>query len=292
MGANAEKMKGDMEKYSILGVYPGKHESYNKFQKDVDAEGAKEQRFQTADSDENVAFFYTEWVSFPIMYIEGVKEWHDRAYLKYMESGEENLHLEKYYHKYDDLVAISREGLNEYLKSYETLILGFMLGEITVEEEKERDTFRYHIKLETAPGVYHDEKLGDEYFAIKKLQKESTLKKKILERIEERKMKIHKNPQKLTEYYALLKYYWEKVFTIRYRGSEAEPVPIKSFENRVIEEEMALVGGKLKKAIKEVSEADEDYIDKEISQKLDSLVANLDQFSTKVGDTPRRVLKR
>jgi hypothetical protein len=292
MGANAEKMKGDMEKYSILGVYPGKHESYNKFVADVKAEGALEQRFQIADSDENVAFFYTEWVSFPIMYIEGVKEWHDRAYLKYMESGEENLHLEKYYHKYDDLVAISRDELNEYLKSYETLILGFMLGEINVEEEKERDTFRYHIKLETAPGVFHDNKLGDEYFAIKKLQKESNLKKKILELIEDRKMKINLNTEKLWEYYALLKYYWERVFPIRYRGSEAEPVAIKSFENRVIEEEMSLVGGKLKKALKEVTGLDEVDINKEISQKLDSLLVNLDQFSTKIGDTPRRVLKR
>ncbi len=292
MGANAEKMKGDMEKYSILGVYPGKHESYQKFENDIRTEGTLAQRFQIADSDENVAFFYTEWVSFPMMYIDGVKEWHDRAYLKYMESGDENLHLEKYYHKYDDLVAISREELIEYLKAYETLLLGFMLGIINIEEEKERDTFRYHIRLETAPGVFHDDKLGDEYFAIKKLQKDSTLRKNILNLIEDRKLKMESNYEKLWEYYTLLKYTWEKVFPIRYRGSEAEPVPIKSFENRVIEEEMALVGGKLKKVLKDVSGIPEDNINKEVSQKLDTMMVNIDQFSTRIGDTGRRVLKR
>ncbi|UCH94779.1 MAG: tubulin-like doman-containing protein [Candidatus Aminicenantes bacterium] len=289
LGTGQNKLRKNIQKYSVLGVYPGKHDCYRQFETDVRAEKVEVVRFQITDSEENVAYFYTEWVAFPAMYIDGIREWHDRAYLDYMERGEEDLHIEKYYHKYDELIAISREDLNMYLSAYETLILGFILGIIEIAQEKERRTFGYNIELEAAPGIFRPKRIGDEYFAIKRLEREPRLKQTILDMIARKKTEIELDKEKLWNYYSLLKYYWTTVFPLKYKGSKADPVEIHTFEHRVIESEMILIGDKLEDRLKN-EELGKEQINREIQENLKSRLADLDGFSRRVGDSVRRVL--
>jgi hypothetical protein len=278
-----------MDKYSILGVYPGTHECYESFKQDIRSEGISGERFQATDSEENVAYFYTEWVAFPIMYIVGIREWYDRSYIDYMEKGEENLHIEKYYHKYDELIAISRDDLNRYLEAYETLILGFILGIIDIAEEKERRTFQYSIQWEASPGFYQQKKLGDEYFAIKRLEKDTSLRVKISDMIMDKKVSFE-SINVLSDYYILINYYWKSVFPLRFRGSKADPVEMKNFEHRVIETEMFLIGSKIKEALK-LAGYTEEQIKNEINEIVGPKLSRLDDFSKRVGESNRRVLK-
>lgn len=288
MGTNTRRLKSDMEQYSILGVFPGEHDCYKRFRKDVRSEGVSEERFQTADSEENVSYFFTEWVAFPIMYIDGIREWHDRAYIDYLQKGEENLHIEKYYHKYDELIAISRKDLNTYLEAYETLILGFILGIIDINEEKPRKTFQYNLQIEASPGFFQQKKLGDEYFAIKRLQRDLTLRRKISDLVTEKKMKFE-TIDELGSYYVLLNYYWEHVFPRKFRGSKADPVEMKNFEHRVIDREMNDIGNKIKDTLKLVG-YDQEEIKSEIAEIIKQKKANLDKFSKIIGNSNRRVL--
>ncbi len=290
LGTNEAQLNKDIQKYSVLGVYPGKHESYQHFKKNIQEGGVSLERFQVADSEENVAYFYTEWVAFPIMYIDGIREWYEKAYRAYIESSDENLHIEKYYHKYDELIAISYDDLDKYLGAYETLILGFILGIIDIKEEKERKTFNYMVQWEASPGIMRSRKIGDEYFAIKKLEGISELKTKIMDDISKKKMEMEMDSKKMWDYYALLNYYWKEVFPIRYKGSAADPVEIETFEYRVIENEMRSAGEKLKDIMMQGG-FDENSIKQEFKSQLDSRLRNLNDISQKVGTSKRRVIK-
>ncbi|MCI0471699.1 MAG: hypothetical protein L0Y73_08585, partial [Candidatus Aminicenantes bacterium] len=186
--------------------------------------------------------------------------------------------------------AISYDDLNVYLDAYEKLIIGFMLGVIDISEEKERRTFHYSVQWEASPGVVHSRKIGDEYFAIKRLEGSSDMKREITDRIAKKKMKMEMDTELLWNYYSLLRYYWKDVFPLRYRGSKADPVEIESYEYRVILNEMQAIGNKLKKAM-ETAGYTEEQIGREFNSKFESLLLNLDMFSRQVGDTKRRVLK-
>lgn len=289
MGTNTKRLRRDMEKYSILGVFPGEHDCYKRFLEDVRSEGVSVDRFQGTDSEENVSYFFTEWVAFPIMYIDGLRQWHDRAYIDFMERGEENLHIEKYYHKYDELIAISREDLGRYLDAYETLILGFILGIIDISEERQRRTFQYNLQIEAAPGFFQQKKLGDEYFAVKRLERDHALRRKISDLIARKKMDFE-TTDSLGSYYVLLNYYWEHVFPRKFRGSRADPVEIKSFEHRVIEREMQEIGSKIKDVLRLIGCSGEE-INRELEQLIRQKKGSLDRFSRRVGTGKRLVLR-
>jgi nitrate reductase beta subunit len=137
------------------------------------------------------------------------------------------------------------------------------------------------MEMEVSPGIFRQEKLGDEYFAVRKIQRNSALKQSIAREIVKKKSEIEMNSQKMWNFYALLVYYWRHVFPIKYKGTEADPVPIKTFEHRVIEDEMVDIGNKIKD--KEGKNIQED----EVSQRL----AKIDEFSGRIGNSPRRVIK-
>jgi hypothetical protein len=280
LGIHADRMKKDIGRYSILGVFPGEHGCYETFKNDIKKE-KKELYLQLTDSEEHVAYFYTEWVAFPLMYVDGINKWYDQAYIDYLGNGEENLHIEKYYHKYDELIAISHDELDQYLSAYGTLILGFMLGIVEINEVKERNTFKYHMEMEVSPGIFRQEKLGDEYFAVRKIQRNSALRQNIANEIVKKKNEIEMNHQKMWNFYALLVYYWRHVFPIKYKGTEADPVPIKTFEHRVIEDEMKDIGNKIK------DKEDKNIREDEVSHRL----AKIDEFSGRIGNSSRRVIK-
>lgn len=289
MGTGQESKERRIERQSLMGVYPGEGDAYIRFNQEF-KKVSIEARFQQTESDPNAVYFYSEWVGFPLLYVDGLRHWHDDAYVKFLAGEEEDLHIEKYYHKYDELINIPQKEVKEYLMAYETLILGFMLGIIDIEEEKTRKTFRYSIEVEAAPGVFRPKKLGDEYFAIKRLQKDASLRENIYERIADKKRQIFTDTGKRWDYYALLKYYWDNVFPLRYTGNEANVEELRTFEFEVIEREMNLVGENIREEMK-MGDYGKDEINKLIKEKLQTQKLNLDDFSKQVGDSLRRVVK-
>lgn len=289
MGTGQETKESNIERESLIAVYPGEGDAYIKFDEEIKNVSIKG-KVQRTESDPNAVYFYTEWVGFPLQYIAGLSEWHNGAYVNFLAGEEEDLHIEKYYHKYDELINIPPQEVKRYLEAYETLILGFILKVITIEEEKSRKTFRYGIEVEAAPGVFRPKKLGDEYFAIKKLQNDESLRANIYERVAQKKQEIITDTGKRWDYYTLLNYYWEFVFPIRYTGNEANTEELRTFEYKVISREMQTIGESIESEMK-IGGYSKAEINKVISENLESKQVNLDEFSEQVGDSLRRILK-
>ena len=289
LGINEYELRNDIQKYSVLGVYPGSHYAYKHFKDHAGVEVTSSRGFHVIDSEKEAAYFYSQWKGFPIMYIDGIREWYDRAYITYMDKPDKNLHIEKDYHKYDEIIPFSQDEVDRLFSVYRVLILGFILGVIAIGEETKRKSFRYSFRSEVHPGIFRTREIGNDASAIETLLCQRDLRNEIDENIASKKIEIDMDTEKTWNYYALLNYYWENVFPLKYMGGKTDPIEMKTFEHRVVEEEMRTAGDKLDELMKAGG-----YSKKEIKQafqdKLASMLSGIDAFSRKIGNSNRRIL--
>ena len=240
------------------------------------------------DSADNSSItFYSEWAGFPLFYSYTISE-EMRSYYKSLSKNTNiDLHINKNYYVYNDIIPLSTEERKRLDESYKAFILAviFDMFEIEVETDSSSGTKRaiYKYTLPEGITVKRTEQLGIESRLINRLFEEEghdSLREKILKKANELKKELLAK-DKFAELLLIFEYYYEKIYKL---------------------EELEIAGEAKKKSetfqykiVRELAREVEDLIpidtrDKYI-QRINKLKQNYDAFSILSGDRVMRILK-
>jgi hypothetical protein len=240
------------------------------------------------DSADNASItFYTEWAGFPLFYSYTISE-EMRSYYKNLSKNTNiDLHINKNYYIYNDIIPLSLEERKRLDESYKAFILAliFDMFEIDIETDNSNGDKRaiYKYTLPEGITVKRTEQLGIESRLINRLFEEDghdSLREKILKRADSiKKELIAKN--KYAELLLIFEYYYENV----YKLEEIEISGEAKKKNETFQY----------KIVRELAQEVEDLIPiesrDEYIKKIKKLKLNPDSFSRISGDRVKRILK-
>ncbi|MFA7361512.1 MAG: tubulin-like doman-containing protein [Candidatus Kapaibacterium sp.] len=260
--------------------------SFNKFKSLIHSIAGNSVEFKDSADNSSITF-YTEWAGFPLFYSYTVSE-EMRSYYKNLSRNLNiDLHIDKNYYIFNDIIPLSLEEKIRYNESYKAFIMGliFDLFEIATETDSISGQKKavYSFTLPEGITVKRTEQLGIESRLINRLYDEDghdSLRNKILKKAESVEKEILKS-NKYAELLLIYEYYFENVYKLEEIAISGEAKKKnETYQYKVVRE----LARKVENSIPEEER------DKYIS-KVQKLKSNPDSFSKLSGDGLKRILR-
>lgn len=260
--------------------------SFNKFKSLIHSIAGNSVEFKDSADNSSITF-YTEWAGFPLFYSYTVSE-EMRSYYKNLSRNLNiDLHIDKNYYVFNDIIPLSLEEKIRYNESYKAFIMGliFDLFEIGIETDSLSGQKKavYSYTLPEGITVKRTEQLGIESRLINRLYDEEgheSLRNKILKKAESVEKELLKN-NKFAELLLIYEYYYENVY-------KPEEIAISGEAKKKIETYQYKVVRELARKVE--NGIPEEERDKYIS-KVQKLKSNPDSYSKLSGDGIKRILR-
>jgi hypothetical protein len=240
------------------------------------------------DSADNSSItFYTEWAGFPLFYSYTISEEMKNYYKNFSKNSNIDLHNNKNYFIYNDIIPLTNEERKRYDESYKAFILGLIFGLFEIDTEYNPATGErksvYKYTLQEGITVKRTEQLGIEARLINRLFEEESsesLRLKILKEAESLK-KIFIEKKLFAELLLIFEYYYENIYKL-------DEIEIAGEAKKKTETYQYKIVRELAREIENLISADskDEYI-----AKVKTLKNHLDNFSFLCGDGKKRVLK-
>ncbi|MDD5363078.1 MAG: tubulin-like doman-containing protein [Ignavibacteria bacterium] len=239
------------------------------------------------DSADNSSItFYTEWAGFPLFYSYTISEEMKNYYKNFSKNSNIDLHNNKNYFIYNDIIPLTNEERKRYDESYKAFILGLIFGLFEIDTEynpaagERKAVYKY--TLQEGITVKRTEQLGIEARLINRLFEEESsesLRIKILKEAESLK-KIFIEKKLFAELLLIFEYYYENIYKL-------DEIEISGEAKKKTETYQYKIVRELAREIENLISADskDEYI-----AKVKSLKNHLDNFSFLCGDGKKRVL--
>lgn len=260
--------------------------SFNKFKSLIHSIAGNSVEFKDSADNSSITF-YTEWAGFPLFYSYTVSEEMRNYYKNLSRNLNIDLHIDKDYYVFNDIIPLSLEEKIRFNESYKAFIMGliFDLFEIGIETDTTTGMKKavYSYTLPEGITVKRTEQLGIESRLINRLYDEEghdSLRNKILKKAENVEKELIKS-NKFAELLLIYEYYYENVY-------KPEEIAISGEAKKKNETYQYKVVRELARKV-ENSIPDEDR-EKYIS-KVQKLKSNSDSFSKISGDGIKRILK-
>lgn len=261
-------------------------QSFNKFKSLIHSIAGNSVEFKDSADNSSITF-YTEWAGFPLFYSYTVSEEMRNYYKNLSRNLNIDLHIDKDYYVFNDIIPLSLEEKIRFNESYKAFIMGliFDLFEIGIETDTTTGMKKavYSYTLPEGITVKRTEQLGIESRLINRLYDEEghdSLRNKILKKAENVEKELIKS-NKFAELLLIYEYYYENVY-------KPEEIAISGEAKKKNETYQYKVVRELARKV-ENSIPDEDR-EKYIS-KVQKLKSNSDSFSKISGDGIKRILK-
>lgn len=260
--------------------------SFGKFKNLIHSIAGNAVEFKDSADNSSITF-YTEWAGFPLFYSYTISEEMRTYYKNLSKNTNIDLHINKNYYIYNDIIPLSVEERKRLDESYKAFILAliFDMFEIDIETDNSNGDKRaiYKYTLPEGITVKRTEQLGIESRLINRLFEEDghdSLREKILKRADGiRKELIAKD--KYAELLLIFEYYYEKVYKLEEIEISGEAKKKnETFQYKIVRE--------LAREVEDLipPESRNEYI-----QKIQKLKNNPDSFSKLSGDRIKRILK-
>lgn len=256
--------------------------SFKKFQSLIHSIAGSNVEFKDS-ADNSTITFYSEWAGFPLFYSYTIAE-EMKPYYKHLSNNHNvDLHTNKNYFIYHDIIPLNDEEKTRLDEAYKTYLLGLIFEVFDIVPETDSSKAIYKYTRQEGITVKRVEQLGIESRLINRLfeeQGKDALRYKILKDAEAIQNQFFK-AGKMAEMLAIYEYYYD----IIYKPKEIE---ISGEAKKKIETYQF-------KILKELAKEIEDKITLKDKQKFAERVIHLknnpDEFSYEVGDDLKRALK-
>jgi hypothetical protein len=275
----------DSAKKFYIGIRTNTN-SFGKFKNLIHSIAGNAVEFKDSADNSSITF-YTEWAGFPLFYSYTISEEMRTYYKNLSKNTNIDLHINKNYYVYNDIIPLSVEERKRLDESYKAFILAliFDMFEIDIETDNSNGDKRaiYKYTLPEGITVKRTEQLGIESRLINRLFEEDghdSLREKILKRADGIKKELIAK-DKYAELLLIFEYYYEKV----YKLEEIEISGEAKKKNETFQY----------KIVRELAREVEDLIPSELRneyiKKIQELKLNPDSFSRLSGDRLKRILK-
>lgn len=260
--------------------------SFGKFKNLITSIAGNAVEFKDSADNSSITF-YTEWAGFPLFYSYTVSE-EMRNYCKNLSRNLNiDLHIDKNYFVYNDIIPLSLEDKLRYDESYKAFIMGliFDLFDIDIETDADSGTKKavYSFTMPEGITVKRTEQLGIESRLINRLFEEEgheSLRNKILKSAQGIEKELTEKGR-FAELLLIYEYYYENVYKL-------DEVAISGEAKKKIETYQYKIVRELARKVESTIPAN----DKErCIAKVKELKNSLDSFSRLSGDGLRRILK-
>ena len=260
--------------------------SFNKFKSLIHSIAGNSVEFKDSADNSSITF-YTEWAGFPLFYSYTVSEEMRNYYKNLSRNLNIDLHIDKDYYVFNDIIPLSLEEKIRFNESYKAFIMGliFDLFEIGIETDTTTGMKKavYSYTLPEGITVKRTEQLGIESRLINRLYDEEghdSLRNKILKKAENVEKELIKS-NKFAELLLIYEYYYENVYKPEEIAISGEAKKKnETYQYKVVRE----LARKVENSIPD--EEREKYI-----SKVQKLKSNPDSFSKISGDGIKRILK-
>jgi hypothetical protein len=275
----------DSAKKFYIGIRTNTN-SFGKFKNLIHSIAGNAVEFKDSADNSSITF-YTEWAGFPLFYSYTISEEMRNYYKNLSKNSNIDLHINKNYYIYNDIIPLSLQERNRLDESYKAFILAliFDMFEIDIETDNSNGDKRaiYKYTLPEGITVKRTEQLGIESRLINRLFEEDghdSLREKILKRADTiKKELIAKN--KFAELLLIFEYYYENVYKLEEIEISGEAKKKnETFQYKIVRE--------LAKEVEDLipAESRDEYI-----KKIKKLKNIPDSFSRLSGDRVKRILK-
>ncbi len=260
--------------------------SFGKFKSLINSIAGNAVEFKDSADNSSITF-YSEWAGFPLFYSYTVSEEMRNYYKNLSRNLNIDLHIDKNYFIYNDIIPLSIEERLRYDEAYKAFIMGliFDLFEIGIETDTDTGLRKavYSYTLPEGITVKRTEQLGIESRLINRLyddEAHDSMRSKILSSAEKIEKELIEKGY-FAELLIMYEYYYENVYKMEEISISGEAKKkIETYQYKIVRE----LARKIEKMIP-VNER-EIYI-----EKVKELKNKTDKFSRLSGDGLRRILK-
>lgn len=256
--------------------------SFKKFQSLIHSIAGSNVEFKDS-ADNSTITFYSEWAGFPLFYSYTIAE-EMKPYYKHLSNNHNvDLHINKNYFIYHDIIPLNDEEKTRLDEAYKTYLLGLIFEIFDIVPETDSSKAIYKYTRQEGITVKRVEQLGIESRFINRLYEEQgkdALRYRILKDAETVQNQFFKNG-KLAEMLAMYEFYYDVI----YKPMEVE---ISGEAKKKIETYQF-------KILKDLAKEIEDKITlkdrQQFTERVIHLKNNPEEFSYEVGDESKRALK-
>lgn len=260
--------------------------SFKKFQSLIQSITGHDVEFKDSADNSSITF-YSEWAGFPFFYSYTISEEMKGFYKQLSNNMNIDLHNDKNYFMFNDIIPLSAEERKRLDDSYRAYLTGLIFGVFEIVTDFDNETGEtksvYKYTYQEGITVRRTEQLGIESRLINRLFEEQgrdTLRAKIQEdanKIQEQLIKDNK----LAEILVILEYYYENIYKLQeVEVAGGAKTKLDTYEYRITRQ--------LAKEIENMIPPVERDI---FIKRVNNLKKNLDSFSSLCGDGLKRVIK-
>lgn len=189
MMQNHRKMRSNYSVHAILGMNEDKRKMKTQWQqfedrlKDIISSKEWAGRLQgvsTEDTELDSVYMYTEIAGVPLMAIEHLKEYRDRAYYPVLE-GDSLRHMDKHEDRFSDILLMDQQQVEEWYEVFDHLLMGMILRIIKVQK-KEDGRVAYSL-ISTKGAQTHAIPLKSRNIALNMLLRRRDFRQQVADRI-------------------------------------------------------------------------------------------------------------
>lgn len=260
--------------------------SFNKFKSLIHSIAGNSVEFKDSADNSSITF-YTEWAGFPLFYSYTISEEMRNYYKNLSRNLNIDLHIDKNYYVFNDIIPLSLDEKIRYNESYKAFIMGliFNLFEIGIETDSTTGQKKavYSYTLPEGITVKRTEQLGIESRLINRLYDEEgheSLRSKILKKAENVEKELL-DRKKYAELLIIYEYYYEHIYKLEEISISGEAKKKnETYQYKIVRE----LARKVENMIP--NEERDKYI-----LKVQDLKKRIDTFSKLSGDGKKRILK-
>lgn len=260
--------------------------SFRKFQGLIQSIAGSSVEFKDSADNSSITF-YSEWAGFPLFYSYTVAEEMKPYYKQLSQNHNIDLHTDKNYYIYNDIIPLTAEERKRLDESYSAYLMGLIFGVFDIVTEFDNETGKtksiYKYTRQEGITVRRVEQLGIESRLINRLFEEQgreALRYKILKDAEDIQNKFYRQ-NKLAEMLVIFEYYYENVYKL-------EEVEISGEAKRKVETyEFSIARNMARDVESKVKEQDRE----EFIKRVHELKSDMDSFTELSGDGLKRILR-
>jgi hypothetical protein len=235
-------------------------------------------------ADSSSIIFYSEWAGFPLFYSYAVSEEMKYYYIQLMRNHNIDLHLNKNYYLYNDIIPLTSEEKIRLKEAHRAFILGLIFNILETVNEIDEDTgiikIIYKFTKQEGITVKRVEQLGIESRCINRLFEETgrdSLRLQILNQAERIKKDLLEKKY-FAELLVIFEYYYENIYKIEeVELSGGAKQKIETYEYRILRDLAKEIEMKVGDSEKQI-----------LVQKVVELKNNLDSFSKEINNQDLR----
>ncbi|MCB0725622.1 MAG: hypothetical protein KDC73_13080 [Ignavibacteriae bacterium] len=260
--------------------------SFRKFQNLIRSIAGSSVEFKDSADNSSITF-YTEWAGFPLFYSYTIAEEMKPYYKQLTQNQNIDLHTDRNYFLYLDIIPLSAEERKRLDESYRAYLMGLIFGVFDVVTEIDNETGKpksiYKYTLQEGITVRRVEQLGVESRLINRLFEEQgreALRYKILKDAEAIQNQLFTR-NCLAEMLVIFEYYYENIYNLQeIEISGDAKIKMETYEYTIA-----------KNLAREIESKVQPNEREEFINRVLYLKNNLDAFSELCGDGMKRVLK-